>query len=214
MTPSTKTGRPASFDRDKAIELAMNLFWDRGYLAVSAKELAEAMGIQRSSFYNSFGDREAVFREALTLYGQRAPDRMLDEIRPGDPVAPSLARMFRNLCRVRVADEQARGCLVVNSIGELVGVDSDVGPLIQRALQARQSVFTRLLQQAVDQQEIPAPANPTATAAALLAFLMGINTLSKVERDEQRLWEICRAFLADLGVPETVLNDAEQTAGA
>ena len=92
-------GRPAAFSRDDAIEGAMNLFWRDGYAGVSASDLAAAMHIQRSSFYNSFGSREAVFLEALEQYSKNAPDKIIDRLRPGDPVLPAIAALFRELCR-------------------------------------------------------------------------------------------------------------------
>ena len=53
-------GRPAVFDRAKALNRAMKLFWERGYEGTSFDELIAAMGICASSFYNSFGSKEAL----------------------------------------------------------------------------------------------------------------------------------------------------------
>jgi TetR/AcrR family transcriptional repressor of nem operon len=202
----TASGRPAEFSRDDAIEGAMNLFWRDGYLGVSASDLAAAMNIQRSSFYNSFGSRSVVFLEALEHYSKSAPDKVVDALEPGDPVLPTIAAMFRELCRQRAADVEARGCLVCNSVGELIGVDDELGPVLLRAVEDRIDVFERALRQAMDQGELTLPNSVTASARSLVAFLLGINLISKTVRDEQALWETCRSFLEGFGVPEQALD--------
>jgi len=195
-----QSGRPTSFVRNEAIDAAMNLFWRKGFPAVSASELADAMSLQRSSFYNSFGSREDVFRAALERYATQSPDAPLDVVAPGQAVVPVLVSVFREICRVRAADHEARGCLICNSIGELVGVDPVLGPLVERAVAHRVSSFSRLIRQAVRQKEMTAPADVVATADACVAFLIGLNAVSKCVRSEKRLWAAARRFLIGIGV--------------
>ena len=66
--PRCGRGRPSSFDRAEALNLAMNLFWERGYEGTSFDQLIQAMGISPSSFYNSFGSKEQLYREATDAY--------------------------------------------------------------------------------------------------------------------------------------------------
>ncbi len=61
-------GRPSVFDRDAALKEAMKLFWERGYQGTSFDDLIAAMGISASSFYNSFGSKEALYCEATQSY--------------------------------------------------------------------------------------------------------------------------------------------------
>jgi AcrR family transcriptional regulator len=61
-------GRPSVFDRDVALKEAMKLFWERGYQGTSFDDLIAAMGISASSFYNSFGSKEALYCEATQSY--------------------------------------------------------------------------------------------------------------------------------------------------
>ncbi len=197
MSEARKPGRPAKFDRAAAVRSAMNLFWERGYEAVSASDLAAAMSIKRSSFYNSFGDRDRVFQEALAIYAAGQPDAMLARIGPGEPVKPVLRKVFRELCRVRAAD--ARGCLIVNSIGELVGVHAELGAWVTEALNQRQRLLERLVAQAVERREIPRSVEPRTAALALLTFLCGLNAISKIIRDEKVLWKIANDVLGRFG---------------
>ena len=63
-------GRPLSFDRTAALYRAMGLFWRKGYEATGLTELLEHMGIQRQSFYNTFGSKEELLFETIGAYGE------------------------------------------------------------------------------------------------------------------------------------------------
>jgi AcrR family transcriptional regulator len=67
-TGNGKTGRPISFDRDAALEAAMLLFWERGYEGTSMADLTQAMGLNPSSIYAAFGDKQALFSLAVKRY--------------------------------------------------------------------------------------------------------------------------------------------------
>ena len=54
MKTSIKPGRPTEFDTDHALDVAMHLFWDRGYEGTSMADLSQKMGIHPSSIYAAF----------------------------------------------------------------------------------------------------------------------------------------------------------------
>ena len=61
-------GRPRAFDTDKALDCALQVFWQKGYKSASMSDLTEAMGINRPSLYAAFGNKEELFRKALDRY--------------------------------------------------------------------------------------------------------------------------------------------------
>ena len=65
-------GRPKGFDRDAAVRAAMDLFWERGYEGSTFDDLAAAMGINASSFRNTFKSKELLYREATDAYVSEA----------------------------------------------------------------------------------------------------------------------------------------------
>lgn len=202
---TTKTGRPTGFSREEAIISAMNLFWRKGFLGVSAKDLAESMAIQRSSFYNSFGSKEAVFTESLHLYTQLTPDIALKAIKPGEPVMPVVVQMLRNLCRIRAEDSETRGCLVCNSIAELQDIGDQNGIILKEAIEQKTALVQKLLLQAADQQEIDPNVNAESAARTFITFLIGLNILAKVIQDEAQLWATCEHFLSGFNIADDAL---------
>lgn len=54
--------------RDRLVESARYLFWDRGYAGTSMAELLNHAGVNSGSFYHFFDSKEALLREVLRLY--------------------------------------------------------------------------------------------------------------------------------------------------
>lgn len=193
-------GRPLQFDHEEALDVAMNALWRSGYDACSVKALSEQLGITRSSFYNTFGSREALFEAALARYFEQAPDRPLALAKRGGSVKGLISDTFRSVCRARAADPQGRGCLAVNSVAELCNVHDRLGRLMEEALFGHRARIEELLGWAVEQGEIPKDSDIHALALAVQNLLIGINVLSKVVRNEAELWLTARTTLGGLGL--------------
>lgn len=61
-------GRPRVFDMDDALDKALGIFWKRGYEGASISELTETLGINKPSLYAAFGNKEELFKKALSRY--------------------------------------------------------------------------------------------------------------------------------------------------
>ncbi|WP_372747152.1 TetR/AcrR family transcriptional regulator, partial [Litorivivens sp.] len=118
-TPAARRGRPRAFDREAALEKAMQAFWARGYDGTSMAQLVEAMGINSPSIYAAFGSKEGLFFEAVELYisSEVGPVwRVLEEA--GDTASAIQAMLFA-LIDVFFATEPSRGCLIGLGAGYL-----------------------------------------------------------------------------------------------
>ncbi|MEM8645620.1 MAG: helix-turn-helix domain-containing protein, partial [Pseudomonadota bacterium] len=58
------------FNEDEALEAAMRAFWQRGYEATSLSDLEAATGLNKSSLYNAFESKEALFVRCLERYSE------------------------------------------------------------------------------------------------------------------------------------------------
>ncbi|MBU3887894.1 TetR/AcrR family transcriptional regulator [Methylosinus sp. KRF6] len=195
-----KPGRPPQFDRDAALDTAMRAFWRDGYQANSVKALSERLGITRSSFYNAFDSQEALFLEALGRYLDGSPDRALAQMPQQGSVCALITQTFRTVCQTLAADAEAKGCLLVNSVGALCPPVDDLGAEIAAHLIARVERIEALLRAAVARFELPSDTDIPACALALMTFLVGLNMMAKVVPDRAVLWPAARATLAAYGV--------------
>jgi TetR/AcrR family transcriptional repressor of nem operon len=195
--------RPSKFDRETAIETAMQEIWRSGYEATSVKAISEKLVMTRSSYYNAFGSREDLFREALAAYFAQSPDRVLYE-EPGQlGIRALLTRTFRAVCAARAADPGGRGCMAINALCELAGgPEKELSEMMVNAVLGSARRFEELLGIGRARGELPESTDCHGKALALQSLLVGINALSKAVRAEDELWLTARTTLYALGLLE------------
>lgn len=193
-------GRPSSFDREAAIETAMQEMWRIGYEASTVKTISETLGINRSSYYNAFGSREGLFKEVLAAYFAQAPDRVLYGDLPDLPIPTLITGTFREICKMRATDPEHRGCLAINCLAELTGAGHALGQELVDAVMISADKFEELLNIAVARGELPEQTNTRAKALALQNLLVGLSVFAKALTDEDELWLTVKTTLVGLGI--------------
>ena len=61
-------GRQRAFDKQQALDEAMQVFWKKGYVGSSLSDLTSSMGINKPSMYAAFGNKEQLFVQATEHY--------------------------------------------------------------------------------------------------------------------------------------------------
>ena len=191
-------GRPKAFNRDEALTLLMNEIWEHGYEACSAKAISEKLGITRSSFYNAFGSREELFVEALKKYNG-PPLREWFPITDTCSVLKVISNKIRSICKARIDDPAARGCMAINSVIELVGKHAQLGPIVEEEFATNIKFFENLLTVAVERGELE-ECDLHVKAQALQSLIVGLNVMSKLIHNEDELWAATKHSLHGLGL--------------
>jgi AcrR family transcriptional regulator len=175
-TPTSKprSGRPRAFRREAALEAAMHVFWRHGYEGASLTALTTAMGINRPSLYAAFGDKAALFREAVTLYGT-GPGRYVRRAL-GQPTARKVAEtLLRGAAFAATEPSHPGGCLWVQ--GALVaGVEAE--PVRRMMAEVREGGITQIrerLQRARKEGDLPSNSDPEALTHYLISVMNGIS---------------------------------------
>jgi AcrR family transcriptional regulator len=127
-------GRPRSFDIDKALQSALDVFLSKGYDGASLADLTQAMGINPPSLYAAFGNKEGLFREALRRYeGER--DDLIARALNAPTAAEFVERYLRGGVEGQTPDDRSHGCLFVQ--GSVAC--GDQGLELRKALSVAQS---------------------------------------------------------------------------
>jgi len=78
--------RPISYDPDAALARAIDIFWSRGYQAVSVRDLVRGTGLNRHSLYARYGNKYGLLQAALQRYCSETVERLRAPlVGPGTP---------------------------------------------------------------------------------------------------------------------------------
>jgi TetR/AcrR family transcriptional repressor of nem operon len=188
--------RPPEFDRRKAVHTAMRNIWRNGYEAASVKHLSETLGITRSSFYNAFGTREDLFREALADYLALLPS-LPETGNPDKAILPQLTGFFRALCTFH-AKSGWHGCMIANCVAELCSPTGELGKELTLCVRRSVERFESILDDAKSSGEIAESRDSYEIALALQNLMMGLSALAKAVRNERAIWQMTKATLSAL----------------
>ena len=159
-------GRPRSFDTEATLAQATLTFWQRGYAATSLDDLSAATGLNRPSLYGAFGDKHALYLQALKLYTEQS-DAAIAQALAGRSLRDGLLRVYELALQLYCpADAAARGCLLIGTAATEAPRDGAIREALDEALRGFTAAFEARFRQAVNDHDMPA-----GTDAALLAQL-------------------------------------------
>ena len=172
-----RTGRPREFDRDKAVEAAMTLFWEQGYEPTSLHQLKDRMGgISTASFYAAFGSKEALFREAVALYldthGKATASLMDESLTAREAIEMTLRRS----ARMQTEAAHPPGCLIVLGASNCSPGNRHIeAQLMSERARNRRAIEGHLLRASLN-GELPSTTDTAMLAKVFNTFLLGISS--------------------------------------
>ncbi|MGX5734610.1 TetR/AcrR family transcriptional regulator [Bosea thiooxidans] len=168
-------GRPRSFDRQKALESAMAVFWDRGYQAASMSDLTEAMGINPPSLYAAFGSKEELYREAIAHYTATESDEIVAPLRRAPTARAAVEGYLMASAKTFTRPGRPPGCMIVLAAVNAVGVGEDTSRILREMRAASVAMIAERLERAVAEGELPASLDPHAVASYYVTVQQGMS---------------------------------------
>lgn len=189
-------GRPRSFDRDAALARAMEIFWTRGYEGASINDLTGAMGIAAPSLYAAFGSKEALFGEAIELYGRTEGPEIWDAVEQAPSARAAMAGFLTATARSFSRPGKPRGCMVVLSQLNTTQASASVCAALRANRAIGRSRLEARLAAAVDAGELSADLDLGALANFYLTVQQGMSIQARDGADEEALLAIARNAMA------------------
>jgi TetR/AcrR family transcriptional regulator, copper-responsive repressor len=144
-TPARPRGRPRGFDRDRALERALRLFWSRGFEATSISDLTKAMHITPPALYSAYGDKKSLFLEAVARYEQSAGCFAQEALTEEPTAERAIRRLLHGAVEVFAKPSGPKGCLVVLGAINCTVESGDIyEALAERRGNAEKAVRTRI----------------------------------------------------------------------
>ena len=168
--------RKKEFDEAAILDKAVDLFWRNGYHATSAQQLVEALGISRSSLYDTYTDKRTLFLKALKQYQDRNAKALIQYVNHAADAEQGVRGIFSGILQECAVDELNKGCFMVNTSIELSAMDAEIGQFVAENNRDVEDALTRLVKKGQDAGHF----NTRKTARAFARFLFGNITALRV----------------------------------
>ncbi|RTL32453.1 MAG: TetR/AcrR family transcriptional regulator [Burkholderiales bacterium] len=196
MPARRSRGRPRSFDAGATLAQATLTFWQRGYAATSMDDLSEATGLNRPSLYGAFGDKHALYLQALRLYAEQS-DAAIAAAFEGCPLRDGLARVYALALQLYYpADATPRGCLLIGTAATEAPRDEAIRAALAAALHGFTAAFEARLREAVVQGELPAGTDVAMRAQLAAAVLHSMALRARAGEPREALAALAQAGVA------------------
>ena len=172
--------KTVTFDREKVVENVMMLFWKKGYTATSMQDLVDVTGLNRSSFYNSFGDKFSLYEEALKLYEVKQQEMIHRYMIGSSSPKEALKALFKGISSDIRAGNQ-NGCMISNCTSELASQDARVKEFLIANKDYVVDLFEGLVREAQKQGQIDSSRDSKSIALFLFSSLHGLRITSVID---------------------------------
>ncbi|TXR60288.1 TetR/AcrR family transcriptional regulator [Bacillus sp. AY18-3] len=171
--------RLREFDEEKALDAAMQLFWEKGYAATSLSDLTAKMGIQKPSLYSAFGDKEGLFEAALRRYTNLHAANIRTKLQNEQSVKEAIRTFFENIVEEEYKKEFSKGCFCINTMVELAPHNEKFEVLTREHQMYLAVIFQELITKGIRSGELQNDLNAKALAQTLVTSLIGLTVLMK-----------------------------------
>ena len=202
-------GRPRSFDKDKALDQAMEVFWRKGYEGASLSDLTKVMGINPPSLYAAFGNKEGLLKAALDRYAEQRKGFLRTAF--NEPTARKVAEcLLRGVADFHTNPDNPPGCLFTQG-GLACGDGAEMIPreLASRRAQMEAAVRERF-ERAKQEGDLPRDADPAALARYLSTVMQGMGVQAAAGATREQLQQTVDFALAAFPPPARVRRARKQ----
>ncbi|HEY4430855.1 MAG TPA: TetR/AcrR family transcriptional regulator [Paenibacillus sp.] len=171
--------RQREFDEEKALDAAMQVFWEKGFEATSLSDLTSRMGIQRPSIYAAFGDKKGLFEAALRKYTSSHAAYVRAKLQNNPSVKEAFRTFFENMVIKEYGKSPNWGCFCINSMVELSPHDEKFEILTREHQMYLSVIFQETIERGLRSGELDAGINAKGLAQTLVVSLIGLTVIMK-----------------------------------
>ncbi|NML69198.1 TetR/AcrR family transcriptional regulator [Chryseobacterium sp. RP-3-3] len=159
--------RSKEFDYTEKLEVVRNLFWEKGYHATSIHDIVASMKLNRSSIYDTYGNKHDLFLKCLSNYAAFKENQYSKASLVKDKGIESLEYIIRDVVHQTLADNKA--CLIVKTIFEVAPSDPEVKQFILKNAAVLQTILEHSISQARSEGDIKSESSSSVIARYILS---------------------------------------------
>jgi AcrR family transcriptional regulator len=188
-----RRGRPPAYDAQAALKQATETFWKSGYSGTSLDKVAAATGMSPPSLYAVFGNKHALYLEALARYWEISLTATRAALAGDHPLAEALMLAYDAALSIYFSGKgRARGCFVVGTAVTEVAEDEAIRKSVAAGLRAIDADFEARFRLAQDKGELKRDADPATLAILASATMHTIAIRARAGASRAELREVAR----------------------
>lgn len=177
--PGSPMSRTKEFDPERALDLALDIFWRRGYEGTTLRDLLEGMDISRQSLYDTFGDKRSLFLKVLERYERL----MMEGLTVRHLQGAGSVEAIRGYCEYFLAeivhDPALGSCLMANTAIEVGAGDPEIQTIVRAYFGRLEGILHGVLAGARKAGEIGEDRDVRALARHILNALHGLGIMGR-----------------------------------
>ena len=175
------------FNENEVLTKAMNLFWKQGYSATSVQDLVSHLGINRASIYDTFGDKNKLFKKSFELYRKQNNEGLIQFFENRPNVKIGFSELFNDAIQEAINDEDKKGCFVVNTTTELTPNDESLYEVLETNKEDFINIFFEYLKKAKESGQLKTSQDLKSLATLFYTLYNGIRVVSKIRPNKKEL---------------------------
>jgi TetR/AcrR family transcriptional regulator, transcriptional repressor for nem operon len=180
--------------RNRLIQAAIELIFQRGYANVGVQELCEHAKVKKGSFYHFFASKRDLTLAALEVHWNTYRTGIEGYINaPLDPF-DRVRFLFENLHKqyqsYASSNKPLTGCAFGTLSMEVSTQDTELRLALERIFIQWASLFEKVFEDAIQSGDLPKSTNASLAGNALLAYLEGVLLLVKTSQNPNLLREL------------------------
>lgn len=160
------------------IETAARAFAEHGFEAVSLNELVAATGMSKGAFYFHFSTKEEVALAAFRSKQIELIERLSVEVDANADVVDQLTAILLRRAEL-VSDDPSLHCVI--RLGGELSARSDAGSDYASFMETATNTLAGLIRRGIRSGEFRRQLDPEATARAIFAWIVGMDSLSLLD---------------------------------
>jgi len=201
MSPA---GRPRTFDREEALKKAMLVFWEKGFEGTTMADLIAAIGMKAPSVYAAFGNKDALFREAVELYLGQVEQGPLKALSASTSILDALESSLSESVKM-LSGSEASSCLIMAGAINCAPEHQEHVQHLRNLRAGYKGALRKRFAQAIEDNQLIEGTDPDELAEFYFGFIHGLALRAKDGSTKKELQSSCKFALQVL---KSVLRDS------
>jgi TetR/AcrR family transcriptional repressor of nem operon len=171
--------RTKQFDERQALVAAMLVFWEKGYEGTSIQDLEHAMGLNRTSIYNAFGNKRQIFERVMNCYKDSVMSALFAAMDSAPNIREGISRLLNGALDIHFNEDNPGGCLMVLSVLESQQHDVAAQVSLVQTMQDMKTALQQRLAKAKKAGELSADLDVSGMAMTITTAMAGMMVMGK-----------------------------------